>query len=227
MHCATGRGRLQSWANKDKEFGSLCTSLVGLPNGMGDLYKTLVTTRFGPEYIQTPGFQERLAACHAHNGQLTAALIENSEGAQVVLETRNGIPGSTFAALETDIRRYRPSEKYSYMTALASHESNRAATQIKAVEEAGGEEAEQTFPNVRRQAARSKEAGTFCCGFDGCTKSFADLRGLRKHVKQKQTANPPTHVGYTPDKDDFEAEIKARGNNTHAHGKKTWPDSPP
>ena len=92
MHGSTGRGRLQSWVNKDKDFASLCTHLVGLPNGMGALYKTLVTRRLGPEYIQKPGFQTRLAACHAHNSELTTALIENSEGAQVVLETRNGIP---------------------------------------------------------------------------------------------------------------------------------------
>ena len=227
MHCATGRGRLQSWANKNKEFASLCTRLVALPDGMGALYNKLVSCRYGPKYINNEEFREQLASCHARNRELTAALIANEEGALVVLNTSNGMLGSTFENLETDIDRRSPSVKYSYMTALASHESNRAATQIKAVEEAGDEEAEQTFPNVRRQAARSKEAGTFCCGFDGCTKRFADLRGLRKHVTQKQTAKPPTHVGYTPDKDDFEAEIKARGNNTHARGKKTWPDSPP
>jgi hypothetical protein len=108
MHCATGRGRLQSCARKDDKFASLCTRLVGLPNGMGGLYNTLVTRRFGSEYIQTPGFHERLAACHAHNSELTTALIENSEGAQVVLDTSNGIAGSTFEALENDIRRYAP-----------------------------------------------------------------------------------------------------------------------
>ena len=67
---------------------------------MGALYDTLLSTRFGPAYIHTPNFQERLAACHARNRQLTAALIENVEGAQVVLETRNGIPGSTFGPLQ-------------------------------------------------------------------------------------------------------------------------------
>ena len=222
MHCATGRGRLQSWVNKDETFPSLCTRLVGLPNGVGALYETLVSTRFGSEYIQTPGFQERLTACHARNGELTAALIENREGAQVILETRNGIAGSTFEKLETDMDRRSPAVKYSYLMALASHDRDQAATQIKAVEEAGDEEAKQTFPNVRRQAARSKEAGTFFCGFAGCTKSYADLSGLKKHVKKEQNAKAPTHVGYTPDKDDFPAEIKARGGLTRPTGKKTW-----
>jgi hypothetical protein len=178
MHGATGRVRLQSWVNKDKgfKFASLCTRLQGLPNGMGDLYKTLVMRRLGSEYIQTPGFQERLAACHAHNSQLTTALIENSEGAQVVLETRTGIAGSTFEALENDIRRYSASEKYSCLAALASssHERHRrAATQIQAVKDAGGNAAEKTFPDVQRKDARSSEAGTFLCGFEGsgCTNS--------------------------------------------------------
>jgi hypothetical protein len=226
MHCATGHGRLQSWANKDETFASLCTRLQGLPNGMGDLYKTLVSRRFGPEYIKKPHFQEQLAECHAHNKQLTVALIMNAEGAQVILETRNGIPGSTFEAIENDIRGRSAAEQYSYLSALASQDHNRAATQIKAVEEAGGNPAEVTFPDVRRQAARSEEAGTFFCGFAGCTKSYADLSGLKKHVKKEQNAKAPTHVGYTPDKDDFEAEIKARGGLTRPKGKKTW-TSPP
>jgi hypothetical protein len=222
MHGSTGRGRLQSWVNKDKDFASLCTHLVGLPNGMGALYKTLVTGRFGPEYIQKPGFQTRLAACHAHNSQLTAALIENEEGAQVILETCNGIPGSTFAAIENDIRGRSAAVQYSYITALASHVRDRAAAQIQAVKDAGGNVAEQMFPNVRRQAARSEEAGTFFCGFPGCNKSYANLSGLRKHVTKQQTAKAPTHVGYTPDNDDFSAEIKARGGLTRPKGKKTW-----
>jgi hypothetical protein len=222
MHCATGRGRLQCWANKDETFPSLCTRLVGLPNGVGALYETLVSTRFGSEYIQTPGFQELLCACHAHNSELTTALIENREGAQVILETRNGIAGSTFEKLETDMDRRSPAVKYSYLMALASHDRNRAATQIKAVEEAGDQEAKQTFPNVRRQAARSKEAGTFFCGFPGCNKSYANLSSLRTHVTTQQTAKAPTHVGYTPDNDDFSAEIKARGGLTRPKGKKTW-----
>jgi hypothetical protein len=227
MHCATGRGRLQSWANKDETFPSLCTRLQGLPNGMGDLYKTLVSSRFGPGYIKTPHFQDQLAVCHAHNKQLTVALIENAEGAQVILETRNGIPGSTFEAIENDIAWRSAAVQYSYLSALASHERDRAANQIKAVEEAGDEEVKQTFPNVRRQAARSEEAGTFFCGFPGCNKSYANLSSLKRHVKEQQIAKAPTHVGYTPDNDDFSAEIKARGGLTRPHGKKTWRDSPP
>ena len=225
--CATGRGRLQIWANKAEEL----TRLQGLPNGMGDLYKTLVTTRFGPEYIQTPGFQERLAACHAHNRELTTALIENEEGAQVVLETRNGIPGSTFAALETDIRvrRYRASEKYSYLAALASHEHDRAAAQIQAVKDAGGNAAEKTFPDVQRKDARSTEAGTFLCDFEGCTNVYKTFDGLVKHVRHEQrgygrsgsaaTAKAPTHVGYTP-KTPKRGDLPAEGRRSHH--KKTW-----
>jgi hypothetical protein len=186
---------------------------------MGGLYNTLVTRRFGSEYIQTPGFHERLAACHAHNSELTTALIENSEGAQVVLDTSNGIAGSTFEKLETDMDRRSPAVKYSYLMALASHDRDRAATQIKAVEEAGDEEAKQTFPNVRRQAARSKEAGTFFCGFPGCNKSYADLSGLKKHVKKQQTAKAPTHVGYTP-KAPKRGDLPAEGRRSHQ--KKTW-----
>ena len=229
MHCATGRGRLQSWANKDVKFASLCTSLVGLPDGMGALYKRLVSCRYGPKYIQTPGFQERLAACHAHNRELTTALIENEEGAQVVLETRNGIPGSTFAALETDIRRYRASEKYSYLAALASHEHDRAAAQIQAVKDAGGNAAEKTFPDVQRKDARSSEAGTYFCGFAGCTKSFKSFDSLARHVKHEQrgygrtgsaaTAKAPTHVGYTP-KTPKRGDLPAEGRRSHR--KKTW-----
>ena len=222
MHWATGRGRLQSWANKDETFPSLCTRLQGLPNGMGDLYKTLVSSRFGPGYIKTPHFQDQLAVCHAHNKQLTVALIENAEGAQVILETRNGIPGSTFEAIENDIRGRSAAVQYSYLTALASHDRDRAAAQIQAVKDAGGNVAEQMFPNVRRQAARSEEAGTFFCGFPGCNKSYANLSSLRTHVTKQQTAKAPTHVGYTPDNDDFSAEIKARGGLTRPKGKKTW-----
>ena len=222
MHQATGHGRLQSWANKDETFASLCTRLQGLPNGMGDLYKTLVSRRFGPEYIKKPHFQEQLAECHAHNKQLTVALIMNAEGAQVILETRNGIPGSTFEAIENDIRGRSAAVQYSYITALASHARDRAADQIQAVKDAGGNVAEQTFPNVRRQAARSKEAGTFFCGFPGCNKSYANLSSLKRHVTEQQIAKAPTHVGYTPDNDDFSAEIKARGGLTRPKGKKTW-----
>ena len=221
MHCATGRGRLQSWANKDEDFASLCTGLRESPNGMGELYDKLVSKRFGPEYIDNETFRKQLAVCHTHNTRLTAALIETEEGAQVVLETRNGIPGSTFAAIEEDIRRRSDSVQYSYLTALASHASgNRAKTQIQAVIDAGGNAAELTFRDVRRQDARSTEAGTFFCGFEGCPKSYADLKGLKKHVTQQQTAKPPTHVGYTPNKADFSAEIEARG--TRDHRKKTW-----
>jgi len=233
MHCATGRGRLQSWANKDETFPSLCTRLQGLPNGVGDLYKTLLWRRFGPEYIKTPHFQEQLAACHAHNKQLTVALIENAEGAQVILETRNGIPSSTFEAIENDIRRYSAAVQYSYLAALASHERDRAAAQIQAVKDAGGNAADKTFPEVRRQDERSSEAGTFLCGFEGCTKSYKDFKGLVKHVKQEQqgfgrngsaaTAKPPTHVGYTP-KDPkrvtLRGDLPAEGRRSHH--KKTW-----
>ena len=222
MHCATGRGRLQSWVNKVADLASLCTGLVALQNGVGDLYNTLVSTRFGLEYINNEMFRKQLAVCHAHNSQLTKALIENEEGAQVVLGTRNGIPGSTFAAIEDDIRRCSPAKQYSYLTALASHVRDRAAAQIQAVIDAGGNAAELTFPDVQRQDARSKEAGTFFCGFPGCNKSYANLSSLRTHVTTQQTAKAPTHVGYTPDKADFSAEIKARGNNSHARGKKTW-----
>jgi hypothetical protein len=189
---------------------------------MGALYETLVSTRFGSEYIQTPGFQELLCACHAHNSELTTALIENREGAQVILETRNGIAGTTFEKLETDMDRRSPAVKYSYLMALASHVRDRAANQIKAVEEAGDEEVKQTFPDVRRQAARSEEAGTFFCGFPGCNKSYANLSSLKRHVTEQQIAKAPTHVGYTPDNDDFSAEIKARGGLTRPKGKKTW-----
>lgn len=232
MHCATGRGRLQSWVNKDEEFASLFTRLRESPNGMGALYDTLLSTRFGPAYIHTPNFQEQLAACHARNRQLTAALIENVEGAQVVLETRNGIPGSTFAALEADIGRRSASVQYSYMTALASHVRNRAATQIQAVKDAGGNAAEVTFPDVQRQDARSEEAGTFFCGFVGCTNSghgYKSFGGLARHVQQEQrgygrsgsaeTAKAATHVGYTPKRGDFPAEVRV------SHQKKTWEDA--
>jgi hypothetical protein len=220
---------LQRWANKGEEFESLCTRLVGLPNGMGGLYNTLVTRRFGSEYIQTPGFHERLAACHAHNSELTTALIENSEGAQVVLDTSNGIAGSTFEALENDIRRYRASEKYSYLAALASHERHRAATQIQAVKDAGGNAAKKTFPDVRRQDERSSEAGTFLCDFEGCTNVYKTFDGLVKHVRHEQrgygrtgsaaTAKPPTHVGYTP-KAPKRGDLPAEGRRSHQ--KKTW-----
>ena len=229
MHWATGRGRLQSWANKDETFPSLCTRLQGLPNGMGDLYKTLVSSRFGPGYIKTPHFQDQLAVCHAHNKQLTVALIENAEGAQVILETRNGIPGSTFEALENGIRRRSASVQCSYVTALASHHPFRAAEQIQAVEVAGGNAAELTFPHVQRKDARSKEAGTFFCGFIGCTNSghgYKTLDGLVRHVKHEKrgygrtgnasNAKAATHVGYTPDKADYMAEGR------RSHQKKTW-----
>ena len=229
MHCATGRGRLPSWANKDDKFASLCTRLVASPDGMGVLYNTLVSTRFGPEYIQTPGFQERLTACHAHNSELTTALIENSEGAQVVLETRTGIAGSTFQALENGIRRYSASEQYSYLTALASHERHRAATQIQSVKDAGGNAAKKTFPDVQRQAARSSEAVTFLCDFEGCTNVYKTFAGLVKHVKHEKrgygrtgsaaTAKAPTHVGYTP-KAPKRGYLPAGGQRSHK--KKTW-----
>ena len=228
MHWATGRGRLQSWANKDETFPSLCTRLQGLP-GVGALYKTLVSRRFGPGYIQTPGFQEQLAACHAHNSELTTALIENSEGAQVVLDTSNGIAGSTFEALENDIRRYSASEQYSYLTALASHERHRAATQIQSVKDAGGNAAEKTFPDVRRQAARTSVAGTFLCDFEGCTNVYKTFDGLVRHVKHEKrgygrtgsaaTAKAPTHVGYTP-KAPKRGDLPAGGQRSHK--KKTW-----
>jgi hypothetical protein len=196
---------------------------------MGGLYNTLVSRRFGAEYNQKPKFQERLAACRAHNSQLTTALIENSEGAQVVLETRNGIPGSTFEALENGIRRRSASVQCSYVTALASHHPFRAAEQIQAVEVAGGNAAELTFPHVQRKDARSKEAGTFFCGFEGCTNSghgYKTLDGLVRHVKHEKrgygrtgsasNAKAATHVGYTPDKADYMAEGR------RSHQKKTW-----
>jgi predicted lactoylglutathione lyase len=233
MHCATGRGRLQSWANKDETFPSLCTRLQGLPNGMGDLYKTLVSSRFGPGYIKTPHFQDQLAVCHAHNKQLTVALIENAEGAQVILETRNGIPGSTFAAIENDIAWRSAAVQYSYLAALASHERDRAAAQIQAVKDAGGNAADNTFPEVRRQDERSSEAGTFLCGFEGCTNVYKTFDGLVKHVKHEKrgygrtgsaaTAKTPTHVGYTP-KDPkrvtLRGDLPAEGRRSHH--KKTW-----
>jgi hypothetical protein len=199
---------LQSWVNNNAEFASLCTSLVALPDGIGALYRKLVSCRYGPKYIKTPGFQEQLALCHAHNSELTAALIENEEGAQVVLDTSNGIAGSTFEELEIDIRRYSASGKYSYLAALASHERDRAAAQIQAVKDAGGNAADNTFPEVRRQDERSSEAGTFLCGFEGCTNVYKTFDGLVKHVKHEKrgygrtgsaaTAKAPTHVGYTP-----------------------------
>jgi hypothetical protein len=222
--CATGRGRLQKWANKAEEF----TRLQGLPDGRGGLYKTLLSKRFGPQYIQTPGFQERLAACHAHNSELTTALIENEDGAQVVLDTSNGIPGSTFAALENDIAWRSDSERYSYLTALASHKRHRAADQIQAVKDAGGNAVEKTFPDVRRQDERSSEAATFFCRFEGCTKSYKNFDSLVRHVKEEQqgyrtgsaaTAKAPTHVGYTP-KAPKRGDLPAEGRR--AHRKKTW-----
>ena len=232
-HRATGRGRLQSWANNNAEFASLCTRLVALPDRIGALYKTLMSRRFGPEYINNEKFREQLASCHAHNSELTAALIENEEGAQVVLDTSNGIAGSTFEELEIDIRRYSASGKYSYLAALASHERDRAAAQIQAVKDAGGNAADNTFPEVRRQDERSSEAGTFLCGFEGCTNVYKTFDGLVKHVRHEQrgygrtgsaeTAKPPTHVGYTP-KDPkrvtLRGDLPAEGRRSHK--KKTW-----
>jgi predicted lactoylglutathione lyase len=196
---------------------------------MGDLYKTLVSSRFGPGYIKTPHFQDQLAVCHAHNKQLTVALIENAEGAQVILETRNGIPGSTFEAIENDIARRSAAVRYSYLAALASHERDRAAAQIQAVKDAGGNAAEETFPDVRRQDERSSEAGTFFCRFEGCTKSYKNFESLVRHVKQEQqgygsggsaaTAKTPTHVGYTP-KAPKRGDLPAGGQRSHK--KKTW-----
>jgi hypothetical protein len=95
---------LQGWVNNNADFTSLCTRLVALPDGIGALYKRLVSCRYGPKYINNEKFREQLASCHAHNSELTAALIENEEGAQVILETCNGIPDSTFEAIENDIR---------------------------------------------------------------------------------------------------------------------------
>jgi hypothetical protein len=89
-----------------------------------------------------------------------------------------------------------------------------------------------TFPNVRRQDARSKEAGTFFCGFEGCTNSghgYKSFRALAEHVKFEQrgygrsgspeTAKAATHVGYTPKRGDFPAEVRV------SHQKKTWEDA--
>jgi hypothetical protein len=228
-HRATGRGRLQSWANNNAGFASLCTRLVALPDGIGALYRSLVSCRYGPKYINHEKFREQLASCHARNGELTAALIENEEGAQVVLDTSNGIAGSTFEALETDISRYRASDKYSYLAALASHERHRAAAQIQAVRDAGGNVADKTFPDVRRQNERSSEASTFLCGFEGCTKSYKNFNSLVRHVKEEQqgygsrgsaaTAKTPTHVGYTP-KAPKRGDLPAEGRRSHK--KKTW-----
>jgi hypothetical protein len=228
-HRATGRGRLQSWVNNNADFASLCTRLVALPDGIGVLYKRLLSCWHGPKYINNEKFREQLASCHARNGELTAALIENEEGAQVVLDTSNGIAGSTFDNLETDIRRYRASEKYSYLAALASHERDRAAAQIQAVKDAGGNAAKKTFPEVRRQDERSSEAGTFLCGFEGCTNMYKTFDGLVKHVKHEKrgygrtgsaaTAKPPTHVGYTP-KAPKRGDLPAEGRRSHQ--KKTW-----
>jgi hypothetical protein len=219
---------LQSWVNNNAEFASLCTSLVALPDGIGALYRKLVSCRYGPKYINNEKFREQLASCHARNGELTAALIENEEGAQVVLDTSNGIAGSTFEELEIDIRRYSASGKYSYLAALASHERDRAAAQIQAVKDAGGNAAEKTFPDVRRQNERSSEASTFLCGFEGCTKSYKNFDSLVRHVKEEQqgyrtgsaaTAKAPTHVGYTP-KAPKRGDLPAEGRR--AHRKKTW-----
>jgi hypothetical protein len=83
MHRATACGRLQSYAN-NLEFVSLCTGLLALPDGMGALYATLVSSHFGAEYIQNPTSpgRKQLAECHTRNSELTAALIQNREGAR-------------------------------------------------------------------------------------------------------------------------------------------------
>ena len=123
MHRATACCRLQSYAN-NLEFVSLCTGLLALPDGMGALYATLVSSHFGAEYIQNPTSRKQLAECHARNSELTAALIQNREGAQAVLETGDGMPGSIVAELEADIGRRDPSDKYRYVsnvTGLSSH----------------------------------------------------------------------------------------------------------
>jgi hypothetical protein len=220
---------LQSWVNNNAEFASLCTRLVALPDGIGALYGRLVSCRYGPKYINNETFREQLESCHARNGELTAALIENEEGAQVVLDTSNGIAGSTLEALEIDIRRYSASGKYSYLAALASHERDRAAAQIQAVKDAGGNAADNTFPEVRRQDERSSEAGTFLCGFEGCTNVYKNFAGLVRHVKHEQrgygrtgsaaTARASTHVGYTPTTPK-RGDLPAEGRR--AHRKKTW-----
>jgi hypothetical protein len=131
--------------------------------------------------------------------------------------------------LENDIRRYRASEKYSYLAALASHERDRAAAQIQAVKDAGGNAAKKTFPDVRRQDERSSEAGTFLCDFEGCTNVYKTFDGLVKHVKHEKrgygrtgsaaTAKAPTHVGYTP-KAPKRGDLPAGGQRSHK--KKTW-----
>ena len=227
VRLATARRRLQGYANKDDGFASLCTGLVAQP-GLGPLYQTLVAKWYGPGYIERLAFRDQLDMCYQLNTRLTTALIQTREGTQVILETRNGMHGSVFEHLETDIGRYAEDVQYSYYAALASHEQGRAAAQIEAVREAGGNVPWHTFRLVQRKEKRSAEAGTFQCGFTGCpSKPFASFDGLKKHVKQAKeahgrtgTARPPTHVGYTPDPADFAAEIAAMA--PRSHHKKVW-----
>jgi hypothetical protein len=221
------RRRLQGHVNKDDGFASLCTGLVAQP-GLGPLYQTLVSKRFGPGYIDDLAFRVQLDICYQHNPELTTALIESGEGAQVILETCTDMPGSVFEELATDIGRCDEDARYSYYKALASHEQGRAAAQIQAVRDAGGNVPEQTFPLVRRQDKRTGEAGTFQCGFPGCpSKPFSTFANLKKHVATAQqeygrtgTARPATHVGYTPDPKDFAAERAAMAGDPKR--RKVW-----
>ena len=224
---ATARRRLQGYANKGDGFASVCTSLVAQPD-LGPLYQTLVSKWYGPGYIEDLAFRDQLDMCYQLNPRLTTALIESGEGAQVILETRTGMHGSVFKDIEADIGRGAEDVQYSYYTALASHAQGRAAAQIEAVREAGGNVPEHTFPLVQRKEKRAAKAGTFQCGFTGCpSKPFASFDGLKKHVKQAKeahgrtgTARPPTHVGYTPDPEDFAAETAAMPPRSHQ--KKVW-----
>ncbi len=213
--------------NKDDGFASFCTGLIALP-GLGPLYQKLTRWWYGPTYIKDLAFRDQLDICYRHNPELTTALIKTREGTQVILETCTGMPGSVFEELATDIDRCDEHVRYSYYKALASQDQGRAAAQIQAVRDAGGNVPEQTFPLVRRQEKRTGETGTFQCGFLGCTsKPFSKFANLERHVKlAKQehgrtgTARPATHVGYTPDPKDFEAEREATAGDPKK--KKVW-----